>query len=259
MPSSKRRPPAPRRQPVQQQRNRPVGWKAIVAGIGVVVVAVAAVIAISAANSGDDGAGKGLAEKIDLAAANLPAGQQDGLALGGNTAPLVLEAFEDFQCPYCIRFIANSEPAIVDEFVATGKVRFVYQNFPILGAESEAAARASVCAADQGKGWEYLLALFSKQAEAGQVGNEKLNVGRFDKSGLEEIANSVGIRGDILGTCMDAGPAAESVANQFARGKSLGVSGTPSFVLNGKVIANAPDTPQGWRDFLNQALADAAR
>ena len=100
--------------------------------------------------------------QIDASARSLSAQRQDGLSLGSASAPLELEVFEDFQCPYCIRFTATVEPVIVDEFVATGKVRLVFRNNPILGLESELAARATVCAAEQGHGWDFALALFSR-------------------------------------------------------------------------------------------------
>lgn len=257
MPSKSKRQPTPRRRPSRPPaRKQPFGWPVIFAGAALVVIGVVAIVAV-AASGGGDASSNALATRIGASAKSLPAQRQDGLTLGSADAPLELEVFEDFQCPYCIRFTATMEPVIVDEFVATGKVRLVFRNYPILGTESEIAARASVCAAEQGRGWDLVLALFRLQASANQVENEQLNVGRFERTRVLQLAASVGVDRAKLEVCMDAPRAADAVVEQYTRGQALGVRGTPSFALNGTLLTNAPGDADGWRTFLNGRLAAA--
>jgi len=223
----------------------------IAAGIGIVVLAVVGLIALGLMTSGGSSSNE-LATKIEESASDLPA--QNGLSLGSADAPLVLEVFEDFQCPFCIRFTADVEPALIDEYVSTGKVRLDFQNFAILGLESEAAARAMVCAAEQNRAWNYGIALYALQANANQVEVERLNVGRFDRDALVEVARDVGLN-SAFNTCFDSGASGQAVLDQQAKGSSLGVKGTPGFALNGKLIVNPPGDIAGWRTLLDQQLA----
>jgi protein-disulfide isomerase len=222
----------------------------IAAGVIAVVLGVAAVAAV-ALTSGNESS-NAVATKIEQSAHRLP--EQDGFVLGSAQAPLALEVFEDFQCPFCLRFSAEAEPAIIEEYVATGKVRLVFRNFAILGNESEAAARGSVCAAQQGKAWDYGLALFSLQANANQLEVERLNVGRFSKNALIETADRVGLIRNVFATCLDGPESGATVREHYVRGQSLGVKGTPAFVLNGTAISRVPGDAAGWRTLLDEAL-----
>lgn len=98
-----------------------------------------------------------------------PADLVDGQAIGEPDARITLTAFEDFQCPFCLRFTLLNEPVIIEEYVLTGKVRFEFKHFPILGDESGAAAIAGSCAADQGRFWALHRRLFLAQLDAGQT------------------------------------------------------------------------------------------
>ena len=86
-------------------------------------------------------------EKIGQDHRDLPPELVDGFALGNPDTPLLLTVFEDFQCPFCIRFATTVEPVLIEEFIATGQLRLEFRNFPILGPESGTAAAGSVCAA----------------------------------------------------------------------------------------------------------------
>jgi protein-disulfide isomerase len=93
-------------------------------------------------------------------------------------APVVLVEFSDFQCPYCKKFTDEIEPAIMRDFVSTGKVLFKYVPYSFLddnspGRESKNAAEAAYCAGDQGKFWEYHDMLFTNQGGENQAHSAK--------------------------------------------------------------------------------------
>src|SRR5262245_66437198 len=86
-----------------------------------------------------------------------------GPSLGSASAPITIIEFSDFQCSYCKKFWAETLPKLKEAYINTGKMRFGYRHFAILGKHSEQAALASECAAEQGKFWEYHDQLFKNQ------------------------------------------------------------------------------------------------
>ncbi|MCC6421089.1 MAG: DsbA family protein [Gemmataceae bacterium] len=235
---------------------RKFSW-GLVGGSAVLVAALVGVL-ILVTTMQDDSSDTVVADRIVASARSLREGQQDGFTLGAADAPLALEVFEDFQCPYCVLFTANVEPALIDEYVSTGKVRLTFRNFPILGIESVGAARASVCAADQDRAWDFGLELFRIQAAAGQAESERLNVGRLDREALAGAATTVGLDTAAFSACLEDPASAATVQEQQARAASLGVRGTPSFALQGKLVTTVPEDIAGWRSLLDSALGAVA-
>ena len=112
-----------------------------------VVLILAVILGFVIANTGSSDAG--IVSKLTTAQAEFPFDQAKGYKLGSDTAPVKLTEFEDFQCPFCLRYTADEEPAIVKEYVKTGKVQIEFKHLPLLGAESVRAAKASECASQQ--------------------------------------------------------------------------------------------------------------
>lgn len=83
--------------------------------------------------------------------------------LGNPEAKVALVVYEDFQCPFCDRFVQDSEKNIRDTYLKDGTVKLVYRDFAFLGPESSKASEAARCAAEQGKFWEYHDYLYSHQ------------------------------------------------------------------------------------------------
>lgn len=85
-----------------------------------------------------------------------------GQEKGNKDAKVTLVEFADFQCPYCNDFFRESESQLMKEYVDTGKVRFVFMNYPVILSHprSYKAAEAGECAAEQGKFWEMHDAIF---------------------------------------------------------------------------------------------------
>ncbi|MBI5949898.1 MAG: DsbA family protein [Chloroflexi bacterium] len=186
----------------------------------------------------------------------IPAGLAEGRTLGKSDAPVRLTMWEDFQCPFCLKYTAQIEPTIVDEFVKTGKVRIEFRQWPILGQESLNAAIASQCAAEQKKFWEYHRALFLIQAEAGQHLNEKLNAGRFSDPALLGIADRVGVDTRTWVACYQAKDYLATTQEDARAAQTAGLKGTPGFAINGAAI-QTPASLDAWRKLLNDAVAKA--
>jgi protein-disulfide isomerase len=165
-----------------------------------------------------------------------PTDQVDGFTMGDPDAPVVVEVWEDFQCPYCQRFTYEIEPALVESYVQTGDVLLVFRNLAFLGDESHWAAVASSLAADQNMFWpfhDYLFANFS--------GNES---GGFHIDRLLEMAEAAGLDMDRFREGLKLENArerwAEIEASSRAEAYAQGISATPTVVVNG-VPLESPD------------------
>lgn len=154
----------------------------------------------------------------------------DGLTLGDPNAPIVLEEYGDFQCPHCQDWFLNVEPLLVDNYVETGKVYFIYRNFPILGPESVAAANASMCAAEQDRFWDYHDMLF-----ANLTGR---NSGGFSTARLVAFAETLGLDAQAFRECLESQRYQDQVDQDFREGQRVGVPGTPGIVINGQLMEN---------------------
>jgi len=100
-----------------------------------------------------------------------------------------------------------------------------------LGPESQWAAEASECAADQEAFWDYHDLLYARQAGE--------NRGAFNKDNLKQFAAELGLDTRAFNTCLDSGKYAELVGNETAAAQSLGVTGTPAFLINGRPVVGA--------------------
>ncbi|APE22880.1 MULTISPECIES: DsbA family protein [Streptomyces] len=154
----------------------------------------------------------------------------DKLALGRADAPVVLIEYADFKCGYCGKFARDTEPVLVKKYVDSGVLRIEWRNFPIFGEESEAVARASWAAGQQGRFWEFHKAAYAEGAK------EK----GFGKDRLAALAKEAGVP-DAARFAKDSegAPARAAVSADQEQGYSLGATSTPSFLINGRPIAGA--------------------
>jgi protein-disulfide isomerase len=160
----------------------------------------------------------------------------DDHAIGDPNAPVVIEEFSDFQCPFCRRFHDDTFPQIVEEYVRTGKVYFVYRHFPIVdrndpAQESHAAAIASICAGRQNRFWDYQDVLFANQNGE--------NIGDYTERRLEAMAGEIGLDVDAFNECYGSQDARAAVAADTLLASQNGLSSTPSFRINGKTLLGA--------------------
>ena len=165
-----------------------------------------------------------------------PTEQADGFAVGASDAPVVVEVWEDFQCPFCQRFTFQVEPQIVEVYVNTGKARLVFRNLAFLGDESHWAAVAASLAADQDRFWPFHDYLFANlQGE---------NVGSYSLDRLLEIGRAAGLDMDefMTGLQLDAARERFAAIDDEARrdAGALGIGATPTVVVAG-VPLDSPD------------------
>lgn len=152
-------------------------------------------------------------------------------ALGAAVAPVVIAEYADFQCPFCGVFAREVKPQIEAAYVATGKVRFEWHDFAWMGPESEAAANAARCAGDQDAFWPY-----HDQLYAGRVAP---NTGTFSRDRLLAAAERISLDIPSFSACLDADTHGAAVRADTAEATRLGMSGTPTFIINGRIVVGA--------------------
>jgi protein-disulfide isomerase len=144
---------------------------------------------------------------------------------GPADAPVTIVEFSDFQCPYCSRAIGTLKK--VEENYA-GKVRVVYRDYPLVKIHPNAAraAEAAACANDQGKFWAMHDVLFQHQDKLGEPD-------------LKKAAADLGLDTAAFNQCLDSGRHAEDWKKDAADAERYGVSSTPAFFINGRLVVGA--------------------
>lgn len=146
-------------------------------------------------------------------------GPTDGRVRGQPTAPLMLIEFSDFTCGYCLKFFQETWPLIRTKYLETGKLRFMYRDFPRasegLGVDAAVAAR---CAGDQNQYWPMHDRLFSSTASL-----------RF--SDFQRHAQALGLDLAAFSRCLEGGRHRDAIFRDRDLGTKLGFRGTPGFIL----------------------------
>ncbi len=148
-----------------------------------------------------------------------------GAAKGRPDAPITIVEFSDFQCSYCRKFWKETLPKIEAEYIDTGKARFVYRHFVALGPFSERAAEAAECAGEQGRFWTYHDRLFESTGRLALT----------DAQLMEEL----GLDATAFDACLRSGRHAERIGRETQLARRLGASGTPAFLIDGKLLIGA--------------------
>jgi len=152
--------------------------------------------------------------------------------LGNANAKVTVVEYADYQCPFCEKFYTQIFPEIKSKYIDTGKIKFVYQDFAFLGADSNTLAEGSHCAADQGKFWQYHDYIFSHQ------GQENTGWATADKVKL--LASAMGgLNAGQFNSCLDSGKYKQEVLDETAAGRGYGVSGTPTLFVNKSSVVGA--------------------
>jgi protein-disulfide isomerase len=169
-------------------------------------------------------------------AVDVPAGAP---ASGPAGAPVTIVEFTDYQCPYCHR-----AQATIDQVMQryAGKVRLVHLDFPLEGHSGAfPAARAARCAGDQGKFWEYHRGLMTEP-------------GALDDADLRGRASKLGLDGSAFASCLTSGRHDAAIQASLAQGEGLGVTGTPAYFVNGRMISGARPI-ESFADVIDGELA----
>ena len=197
------------------------------------IIGVINLIGTYALNSKIAGIGTGVAAgQPNPAVANQPpkkvdVSTDDDPVLGDKNAPVTIIEFSDFQCPYCERFYTQTLSQIKTKYIDTGKVKFVFRDYPLpFHSNAEKAAEAAECADEQGKFWEMHNKIFSEQPS-------------LSLENLKKWASDIGLDMKEFNDCLDSGKMAEEVKKDLTDGSKVGVTGTPGFFVNGYPLVGA--------------------
>ena len=172
-------------------------------------------------------------------------GPTDGMiwTLGPDDAPVKITEWSDFECPYCqgafgsnqqvMNALKQNDPTwvpaipVLNEFAKNGKVQLTFKHFPLSGhRNAQKAAEAAECAGAQGKFWEMHDKLFSEGVTGGvfafknYAAQLELNIKKFNE-------------------CLDSGATARKISADNQEGQQNGISATPGFLVNGKLVKGA--------------------
>lgn len=162
------------------------------------------------------------------------AGDPQGLAMCGNvpcptkgsaTAPVTMIDVSSYTCSHCRNYFLNTEPKIEEQYIQTGQVLYIAH--PIgFEAQAKGVAAAALCANEQAKFWEYNALLYQNQ-------------GRFDPASLALYAQQAGLDGQAFASCVNSGKHMGDATASTNAAIDAGVSGTPTFFINGKPVEGA--------------------
>jgi len=149
-----------------------------------------------------------------------------GFSVGDPNAPVKVVGFSSYSCGYCKRFSENYEGGFISEYVNTGEVYYTYVNLPANSEQSLAAAEASYCAADQNQFFEYKDFLYTYAGYSDS----------YSTSNLINYAESAGLNAEVFKTCLDSDKYAEAYLEDYDYAGSVGLTGTPSFMVNDTLV-----------------------
>jgi len=152
------------------------------------------------------------------------------LSLGEDQAPVLLEVYSDYQCPFCGRYYVEAIKPMIKDYVDAGKVKLLYKDIAFEGEGSQRAAEAVHCANDQGKFWEYHDKITTTRYQAN---NNQI----YDKTNLIKAAQELGLDECEFTLCLESGKYTKLVKND-TQGVWSKINGTPTSFLNSKMVAN---------------------
>lgn len=183
------------------------------------------------------------------------AGQTDPLAprtKGSAAAPVTVYEMSDFQCPYCKRFSELTFPTLEKEYIATGKVRWIFINMPLSSIHPNAvpAAEFAMCAAREGKFWPAHDLLYRRQ----DVWAPLKNPAAF----LLSLADSIKIPRARITPCLEKGETRALVRSDAEGSVKAGAGSTPTFYIEGALMKGAYPV-EVWRPILDSIVRVKAR
>jgi len=206
------------------------------------------IVASSGGSGGDAGDIKEAGE-VDSLLAGIP---QENMELGRPTSPVKVFEYGDLQFPFCKAYSEEVLPQVIEGPVKQGKARIVFRNFTIIGPDSVPAGEATLAAAEQGRGWNYLELFYRNQGtENSGYANDEFFTAVARASGVKNIAK--------WNEARKSSEVADEVAKTTEEAKKLGFNGTPSFAIEGPGTKGmeALETPGSAGD-LESAIEEAS-
>jgi protein-disulfide isomerase len=180
--------------------------------------------------------------KVNVANGHFP-------AKGNTNAKVTIVEFADFRCPFCEQFFTNTESQIIKDYVDTGKVQFYFRQYAFLGPASTVAADAAECANDQGKFWDFHDYLYKNQPA-------ETDTTMYNTDTLTQAAVSLGMDSNTFSSCLNNKTDDAKATKDMSDGQAAGVSGTPTFFVNGVSLVGAQPY-SAFQTTIDQALAKA--
>jgi protein-disulfide isomerase len=153
--------------------------------------------------------------------------QDDDVVRGDPKAPITLLEYSDFTCGFCEKFFHETFPKLLSEYIETGKVRFVYRDFPRGMGSPLRAADAARCAGEQNAYWPMHDRLFNSE-------------GQLAPDNLKQYAKELNLHGEQFSECLASHRYMKDIEKDLQDAGSLGIRGTPAFVLFPTTL---PDDP----------------
>lgn len=181
-------------------------------------------------------------EAPGLAGASIPTAGEP--SMGSASARVTIMEISDYHCPFCRRQVQQTFPEIQSEYIKTGKVQYLFVDYPIAQLHPTAARahEAANCAGDQGKYWEMHVNLFN-------------NPPAKDDAALLALATAAGVAPGPFQSCLSSGRHTAAVRASVARMEQLGIGGTPMMVIG---LTPAPGQPMKVVKFVYGAQPFAA-
>ena len=141
-------------------------------------------------------------------------------AKGDDAAPITIVEYSDYECPFCARYASQTLPQILQQYVDTGKVRYVFKSFPLESIHQNAfsAHVAASCSGEQDQYWAMHDRLFANQSALGAA----------ERAGHAE---AVGLDTARFNECLESGRHSDAVRADITSGQEIGVRGTPTFLI----------------------------
>lgn len=169
-----------------------------------------------------------------LAAQDVPLSAR---AKGSPNAPITVYEMSDFQCPFCRRHAIETFPALERDYIRTGKVRWVFVNYPLtsIHANAVAAAAFAMCAAKQNKFWPAHDLLFLHQETWGPLKNPA--------PFLLTLADSLKLAKPAITSCLEKEETVAQIKADAEGASKSGAQSTPTFYVDGGLIVGAQPLP----------------
>jgi protein-disulfide isomerase len=210
-------------------------WLIATAVLALALPGALIVFGIITGSEDDSGAGAGQTSSVLerlCASGRVPV---DGRTCGEDSAPVKIVELSDYQCPFCKRFVDDTEPSVETEYIQKGLVQLEFRNLAITGGnaspdknEATLAAEAAECANDQGRFWEYHYKLYAEQRGE--------NRGAFLPEKLKQFAADMGLDQAEFNACLDSHKHIGLIEEERSQAAEVGARATPSFLINGKLV-----------------------
>jgi protein-disulfide isomerase len=159
--------------------------------------------------------------------------QVNGVHLGDPNAPVKVDVYGDFRCSACKKYTLNSEPQIIQTYVETGKVYYTFHSYIVTDGNdgtdaSYRSANAAMCAAEQGRFWDYHDTLYANQVTE--------DASFFTDERLVTMAQNLNLDMTAFNQCYQAKKYASDINNDISQAHSLNLTFTPSILVDGTLV-----------------------